>query len=239
MNTRNKRTDTVEETIGDDFADTLHELKDKGCLLLVTGDVSAGARAKQTRRLFGDPMIDRERVLVLTDTDRTQYIDNLPNGLSPDHPSVHLLNYREPLRTETDSESSVPETHTPIGSEPEVTVDGLSDLREAITDTIAAIETHSTSLTSGELRICLTDLSILLDLYGIDATESFVQAFGTVVRDSRGMGFCYLSVANDDPIVRSLLPFFDIHIELRESSDAVSHRWHLPAYDLSSEWLPA
>jgi hypothetical protein len=241
MNVRNGgRNDTDEGMIGDDFASTINELKHSGCVLLLTGDVSAVVQAKQTRRLFGDPAIDRERVLVLTDTARTKYIDNLPDGLSPDHPSVHLLNYREPLRAETDGESSVPDTPILVASDSETaTVSDLADLHETITDTITAIETRSTFLAAGKLRIGLTDLGVLLDLYGTDRTESFVQSIGTIVRDRRGMGFFYLAAANDDPIVQSLLPYFDIHIALHESPSAPArHRWYLPEYDLTSGWLP-
>jgi hypothetical protein len=241
MNVRNGgRNDTDERMIGDDFSSTLDELKHSGCVLLMTGDVSAGVRATQTRRLFGDPTIDRERVLVLTDTARTKYIDNLPDGLSPDHPSVHLLNYREPLRAETGSDSSVPDT--PIIAESDsatATVSDLDNLHDSITDTITAIETRSTFLAAGKLRIGLTDLGVLLDLYGIDRTESFVESIGTIVRDCRGMGFFYLAAANDDPVIQSLLPYFDIHIALHESlSTSARHRWYLPDYDLTSGWLP-
>ena len=239
MNVRDDgRNDTDEGIIGDDFASTLDELKHSGCALLLTGDVSATVRATQTRRLFGDPAIDRERVLVLTDTTRTKYIDNLPDGLSPDHPSVHLLNYRALLRA--DGESSVPDTPILAASDPETaTVSDLDDLHETITDTITTIETRSTFLAAGKLRIGLTDLGVLLDLYGIDRTESFVQSIGTIVRDRRGMGFFYLAAANDDPIVQSLLPYFDIHIALHESPSAPArHRWYLPEYDLTSGWLP-
>lgn len=224
------------DEIGRDFTATLEELKHKGCSLLVTGDVDGRTRAKQTRRLFGDPTIDRERVLVLTNPARRQYIDTLPAGMSPDHPSVHLLNYREPRASddEPDSEASV---SSPPASE--TAVDGLGGLQDTISDTITGIQSHTTFLAAGALRLGLTDLSVLLELYGIDATKTFVQATGAEVRDRRGMGFCHLSVPSDDPIVRSLLPFFDIHIELREpAANPVCHRWHLCAYELSSAWLP-
>lgn len=234
MNVRDdRRNDAVGGAIGEDFPATLNELKHRGCVILMTGDVGAGLRSKQTRRLFGDPTIDRERVLVLTDTARMQYIDNLPNGLSPDHPSVHLLNYREPLRAEANDADTIP-----VDSD-SATVSELVDLQDTVIDTITAIEADSTPLAAGKLRLGLTDLSVLIDLYGIDRAESFVQYVGDTVRDHRGMGFFYLAVANDDPIVQSLLPYFDIHIALRESlSHPASHRWSLPEYDMTSGWLP-
>lgn len=223
--------------IGRDFATTLEELKHRGCSLLVTGDVDSRTRAKQTRRLFGDPTIDRERVLVLTDTDRRQCIDTLPPGMTPDHPSVHLLNYHEPSAVSVRADAD--ESGVSSRLESETAVDGLTDLRDAITDTIVGIQTRATFLAAGALRLGLTDLSVLLDLYGIDATKSFVRTTSSEIRDARGMGFCYLSEPSDDPIVRSLLPFFDIHIELREpTANPARHRWHLCAYDLSSAWLP-
>lgn len=109
MNVRDgRRNDAVGGVIGEDFPATLNELKHSGSVILMTGNVGTGLKSGQTRRLFGDPTIDRERVLVLTDTVRTEYIDNLPNGLSPDHPSVHLLNYREPLRAEVNDVDLIP-----------------------------------------------------------------------------------------------------------------------------------
>jgi hypothetical protein len=237
----NVRDNGRNDVVGEDFPSILNELKHMGCVLLMTGDVGASVRTRQTRRLFGDPTIERERILVLTDTVRTQYIDNLPNGLSPDHPSVHLLNYREPLRAQTEAESPAPDPATPDLGDSDLetaTVDDLTDLRETIMDTITVIETDSTPLAAATLRLGLTDLSVLLDLYGIDRVESFVGSVGDAVRDHRGMGFFYLAVANDDPVVQSLLPYFDIHIALRESPSApATHRWYLPEYDLSSGWL--
>lgn len=242
MNVRDSEgNDVIGEVIGEDFPATLDELKYRGCVILMSGDVGASIRARQTRRLFGDPTIDRERVLILTDTVRTQYIDNLPNGLSPDHPSVHLLNYREPLRAEVNDESTVPDPDAPIlaDSDSDVTVSELTDLRTTIMDTISMIESRSTPLAAGKLRLGLTDLSVLIDLYGIDRAETFVESVGTTVRDHRGMGFFHLAVANDDPVVRSLLPYFDIHIAFRESPTVrARHCWYLTEYDLSSGWLP-
>lgn len=237
MDVRSAGVNHAVDGIGRDFAATLEELKHRGCSLLVTGDVDSRTRAKQTRRLFGDPTIDRERVLVLTDTSRRQCIDTLPPGMTPDHPSVHLLNHRESRAVSVWAASDEADVSSRLESE--TGVDGLTGLRDAITDTIAGIQTRTTFLAAGALRLGLTDLSVLLDLYGIDATKSFVRATSSEIRDARGMGFCYLSVSSDDPIVRALLPFFDIHIELREpAANPTRHRWHLCAYDLSSAWLP-
>lgn len=230
---------TDEVASGQEFAAALDDLKHTGCFLLVTGDVDDPVRIKQTQHLFGDPAIDRERVLVLTNTTRTRYSDYLPHGMAPDHPSVHLVDYREPLRSDTVTETRVGKAGRSPDASEQVQTDGLDDLNETITDTIAPIRERPMPLAASELRVCLTDLSVLLDRYGVAATTSFVRTVGKTVRAARGMGFCYLSVANDDPVIGPLSSQFDVHIELRESvADPARHRWYLPDYELASEWIP-
>ncbi|GGL52740.1 DUF7504 family protein [Halocalculus aciditolerans] len=71
-----------------DFTSRLASLKQRGCSLLVTGDVPDEGRMLATRRLLGAPEEPRRRVLVLNDEHPGHY---LPSGVSADDDTVRVL----------------------------------------------------------------------------------------------------------------------------------------------------
>lgn len=224
--------DGDEPAAGVDFVAALGDLKHAGSLLLVTGNVAESVRARQARHLFGDQSVTHERVLVVTDTTHAQASDYLPDGVRFDGSDVHFIDYRVALRSEAFMELETG------GEDARPVANGPVDISETIHETIERIRTQHDPLAPGELRVGISTLSVLLDEYGVEATESFVRSIATPIHDVHGMGFCYLPVPADDPAIGSLKPAFDAHIELRIHSDGVDHRWHLLDNDLSSGWMP-
>lgn len=223
-----------ETTVGLDFAGALGELKHAGCTLFVTGNVTESVCAAQARKLFGDPSVSHERVLVVTDTVHAQSSEYLPDDVSTDSQSVHLVDYRAPLRSGTVTQDGQSDAATTSSS-----VDSVDIVRDSVLETLDSIQSRREPARPSELRVGVVTLSGLLDQYGLDETESFVEAVSTAVREARGMGFFYLPVPTSDPAIDALAPLFDVHVEMRtHGGDTPEHRWNLSDYGLITEWLP-
>ncbi|MFC4358196.1 hypothetical protein ACFO0N_09575 [Halobium salinum] len=96
------------------LAARLRRLKRDGCVLLVTGDVDARARAEATRRLLGDPLQARTRVVILTAPDAEAVETHLPAGVAPDGEAVRVVDRRdsEDLRRATGKAEARGKTET-------------------------------------------------------------------------------------------------------------------------------
>lgn len=223
------------------FADELARLKQRGCCVLVTGSVSEGVRTMQSRALFGSVDAPRQRVFALTDATPAETAKYLPDGLTPEHSDVTVLDHTDTVRDATGvtdlsslqlhSSTTSSRTETP---QIETAVTGLG---ETLYDSIAAtIQTNQ--LSPGELRVGVATLNTLIAMDGLPETCEFVDEIRTELLAASGMGHVHFPGSLDSDALAALRPLVDIHLELRESKQCPpEQRWHLLDADLTTNWL--
>ncbi|WP_135827411.1 DUF7504 family protein [Halorussus halobius] len=211
-----------------DLRDRLQTLKQFGCTVLVTGNVSEEVSREMTRKLLGSPEESRTRILALTDQDRGDVPDLLPGDVTASDGDVYVADYGG---TRAASPASVE------SSDADWRCDDLDVLRGRLCETIATAKMASSGFESGELRVSVFTLSSLLARHDSAAVEQFVSTVADHVRGVRGMGHFHLPVADDAEVVRRLAPLFDVRIELRETRGAPEQRWHFSDCDAPTEWV--
>ncbi len=209
-----------------EFTSYLAELKQRGCNLLVTGEVCERATRQATRRLLGSAAERRRRVLVLTDHAGSDGGAYLPHGVDPDDEDVAVI----PWNTGARSAATVQVTLTDQDAD-------LADLRDEIRSTIARLDAAADGFAPAELRLGVVTVGLLLDRYDRDDVRDLLDAVTARVRNVHGMGHYHLPVPDDADAVAALDDLFDARIELRRS-DAVTteQRWHVPEYGTTT-WV--
>lgn len=218
----------------DSFAVELMGLKRRGCCVLVTGPVDEQVRAAQSRRLFGESDEPRQRVLILTEEAPSHTAQYLPNGITPTHSSVRILDYTDIIHDMTGAISPSPQlSPADIGSGAAGPMTGLCALLcDPVCNAIPA-----DSLRPGELRVGITTLGVLLDTDGLSATRAFVRSIRSHILAAHGMGHFHFPGDPDSEVFSALRPLIDIHIKLRNPDGIPEHRWHLLETDHSTGWL--
>lgn len=215
------------------FADTLMDLKHRGCCVLVTGQVNERIRAAQSRRLFGQSDRSRQRVLLLTEATPHLIPQYLPKGITPTHASVTTLDYTDQVRDLSSTISLLSQPWSDNNSEESASMTEYgTSLYDAITDAI-----NTESLRPGELRLGVATLGVLIDTDGLPATQAFVRAVRTELLAIHGIGHFHFPGKPGTETCTALRPFIDIHIELRKHHDTPEHRWHLLETDHSTSWI--
>jgi hypothetical protein len=223
-------------------------LKRNGCNLLVTGNVGEEVSHKITRKLLGAPDISRTRILGLTNRDREDAVDLLPDGVRATDERVHFIEYDCGTRTATAVDP--PESASAAGADPAATDSGpasfdsdtarvgsdLDDLRNAFCDAITTAKIANSGFESAELRISLLTLSHLVDQYDSAAVDRFVSAVADHVRGVSGMAHYHLPVADDSRTVRRFSSLFDARIELRKKQGRPEQRLHF-SDGVSTVWF--
>lgn len=232
-----RSSDTFNRTTVEDrevFAETLMDLKRRGCCVLVTGKVNERARAAQSRRLFGQSNTSRHRVLTLIDATPSAVSRYLPEGITPTHSTVTKLDFIDDIRLVADfvdnaaqSETESTEVNDAISM---ATIGSLlhDPIREAL---------RSESFRPGELRLGIATLRVLIDTDGLTATKAFVQTVRNELVDINGMGHFHLPGELEAKTFTAFRPLIDIHIELRQTNCVLEHRWHLLETGESTSWF--
>lgn len=216
--------------------DALAELKRNGSASLVVGNVPQESYVRVSQRMLGDAGNDhlRRRLLVVPDSDREAAVDRLRDTgpLDGAHARVVTCN--------GSSRSARVATTAPRAGGPSIRrVDGsIADLGVAITQGIHRFEDAAGGLAPGELRVGLDPLPSLLSSSDTASAFGFLHVLTEQIRSAGGMGHVRLPRARDAEIVRTLEPLFDAVLELRLDGYNLEQRWHLPEYDLVSDWLP-
>lgn len=216
------------------FSELLSELKTDGCNLLITGEVSERVSARATRTLLGDPAADRKRVLVLTDSTTRRVEPCLPVGVRLDSTDVWVIDQRNDERS-IPTGARIADVEHPSRHENR---NELWNLAEEIALAISFFDTATSGLEPARLRLSVDSLSFLAEEYTQMEFECFLRMLTAIVRGVRGMGHYHLPMADDDPLVAELSSLFDARIELRQRDGLVpEQRWHVPAYERSTNWV--
>lgn len=202
-----------------EFARYLHELKERGSNLLITGNVPHDVTARATQTLFGQGS-RRYRVLALLDA-----TSRIPESLSPDGDRLWVVK-------RADEERSVPASAPDTES-----MENPGDLDSVRREIATAAEFYDDTfgeLGPSELRVGV-DLGAEEDP---DSIERFLDGTAEIVVEHKGMAHYHLPKPDDDPLVETLSPLFDARIELRkEPGQPPEQRWHVPAFGKTTIWV--
>lgn len=215
----------------EEFGERLDESKTRGCSVLVSGTVPPAVERKATRDLLGDPDVPRKRILAFTGESPESTDWYLPGGIDEDGSDVRVV--------DRDSRSrSVPaDAKTAALPTAGTRNHGLDSLERELERVVDFFDGRG-SLSSAELRLGVVSLNAVLASPDVAALEEFVRTVSGTVRDVRGVGHFRLRLGGDDHRVRALLPFVDVHIELRQREAVpAEQRWHLPKSDITTAWV--
>ena len=195
--------------------ESLEQLKQHGCNILVTGSVPLQVSTRTSRRLLGDPSCLRERIVCVVGdgTDRERWV-------APAAPDSH--------------------TQTVVADSPEAFHPTMLDstLVTATRNAVKSID-QVDDIGPGGIRVCFYSLSPLLTEFGVDPTVETLARFTRWIRSVSGIGHFHLPRPSSSCAVEDVQHVFDIEVELRESpGEDVSPewRWHLPTYG-TTNWL--
>jgi hypothetical protein len=218
------------------FAAALDELKQMGCVVLVTGAVDVTVRAASSRRLFGALSCPHQRVIVHPNDTALRLASYLPHGITPTSSTVQSITGVQLRGDEITSTDSTPpaEGHTSTDPPPDRTTYGYQ-FDALLAETRPTTETFA----PGELRVGILTLGELLDQYGQPVARTALRAVRRQMRARHGIGHCHLPVASESAVATALVESADIHVRLREREGHPPEQcWYLCDSDCCSAWLP-
>lgn len=217
------------------LADVLASLKERGCSILVAGEVPISTSRTVSRRLFGHPAESRERVLL-----RLRQTNSLaewfPPGIDLEDPCARIIDCTDPgrstLTTGTDGpvgrwDSTFDPAETPsLSRQPRI---------EDCTGEIDAVAADATPLAPSQLRVGVFSLDVLES--PAEMTE-VVSAVSRTVTDYRGMVHYHLPEPPTSGAVRTVLDHVDARITVRKDvpDEPAKQRWSIPGYG-ETPWI--
>ena len=216
------------------FREVLHHLKQEGCNLLVTGEVTTAVTARATQTLVGAADAERKRVLALSDGDRSPQ-RRLPPSVDLGGPNTWIITRRAHKRSVPKPVERAADTELPTTDEGRTALDRV---REEIGVAVEYFDDVADGLDPAELRLSVESLECLEHGHGREELVRFVQRVTAIVRDVSGMAHYHLPVTDDADLVEQVSPLFDARIELRKREGLpTEQRWHIPDYDRTTEWV--
>lgn len=216
------------------FVTALDDLKQAGCVVLITGTVDATVRAALSRQLFGASSHQRQRLLIHADNPSLSPASYLPHGITPTHDTVECIAESQ-VRS---SASSVAEsTPSPSDAADSDLPSALNAYRQQITGFLA--DREATMANPGELRVGVFTFDELYDRHGHGGSRTVLKMVGRKMRTYHGIGHCQLPMASERAVATGLAEYADIHVQLRErEGDPPEQCWTLRDADCCSAWFP-
>lgn len=237
-----------------EFTTALTLLERWGVTLLLVGEVDDAAMQKVTRRMMGDPTIDRYRVLaLLNDNDPGEY---LPRTVTPGQADVSVLRYPYGRGGVATHPSDEPFDRTADRSERGILEEIHQDLRTACDELAGPADPGDGQSTSGfrpgELRVVVDSIQPLVEAVGVTRVQEWL--LDDPVPTLRGPRFrgrthwIYYE-SPDHSSVHTLMAdpgLFDVLVRVRRRQGHVEHQWVLrpdrfPHIEtrIESPWMPA
>lgn len=209
------------------FAETLEDLKQTGCMVLVVEDEGAPAHEGCDRLLGADGPEDRRRLFLQTDAATSS---RLAAAGRRDRTTERVARLQTASRTATTADSASG------GLDPSSTVatgvDGLAaDAREAVD----ALE-PTDGFDAGQLRICVDALGDVVAATDPADATGLVADVRALVDEHDGLGHVHVTQETPGAAAEALLPQMDAVVEVAGDEEA-RHRWHLPDESLTSAWF--
>lgn len=224
---------TGHETSG--FAGRLAALKQRGCTVLVVGDVSGGVDL--CHGLLGRPALDRRHVLVPTTTSVADLLSR--RGATDRDPArLGLVDASGAARGGVATASAGPAAIDPA-ADWYAAVDDLVDLPALASEIAAQVRRVAPPEPDpGEVRLCLDSLDPLVDAVDEPALFRFLHVLCGVVRGVHGLGHVHVAAGSFAEVVHAE-PVFDATVHVRAGADGRSYqRWSVPGSGDDSDWLP-
>lgn len=220
------------------FPAMLSELRDRGCTVLVTGEVTDESTTAATRAFLGAPDEERYRVLAF---DRLRPgIDDvepyLPGDIGTEEEYVRTVGRQYVAR----DAAAVPDVAGPGPESAESSDDHPRKLDPFLLDVaheLADLQHRAGTVGPGGMRLTVVRLDGVLAEYGMAPVDRFCRITGGFVRGLRGMGFFFLGRDSSAKDARRLSRMFDAQIRLERRNDELGQRWYLPAYDHLTDWF--
>lgn len=238
------------------FPRALAQLKREGANVLVVGAVPEAIHERVSSKLLGtaDGSTPRRRVLAYSGVGPESTERRLPADGNRDRDHLRVLVQDLPVRSGTTATDAGVDRHGPATGNgrrretgtgngrgtalPVTTVpDDLGEFGAAITGAIDDLEPGDDGLDPADLRLCLDSVASLLGSHDRSAVLVFLHLVAERVDAVDGLGHYHLPVDRSEEVVSTLVPLFDVTVELRVRCDVAEQRWHL-LDDVSSEWLP-
>ena len=209
---------------------TLHDIKQRGCNILLAG--SSSVTPGVCHRLLGDNDAHppRHRIFVRT----------TPNATEPspaNNGTVHVIEQPRDNRG-----TATPQSPTAVTQARDIGVStldsqNLADLGIETSHVINTIKADVDDVAPAQLRLCFHSLDPLLTDHDTKTVFRFLHILGGRIRNTNGMAHYHLELPRDDPLVQTLAPLFDIIVEQRPENKRVYHRWTLVDEDVTTDWM--
>lgn len=228
-----------------EFLDVLRELKADGCNLLVVGDAPRCLFTEASGSLLGGIDERRYRLLAVTDASPQSVVKRLPDPAETPgtfSETTEIINHASPPRSVVDASDQAEAPSLGELSERRVVDPKLAGLQAELAESMAAFNRDAGGLRPAQLRVGVDSVGSLFEHYDEGVVRRCLQVVTGYVRDYSAMGHYVLTEPYDSEQVRRLADDFDAVIEIRpvdpERDHSAEERWHVPARDLTTEWLP-
>lgn len=241
----------------DGFRSAVTDLSTGGTLLVVS-DGGDDLHHQCCRRLLGTPTERRLRVLGLTggtnDVDPWDVSDRLPDGADRDEERLRVVYNDLPARGAVGADAGG-SSAGPAGGDPSTDVlspqdPGVADTRTLLSNASlgqfgVAVETAISELSNGvddelsegTLRVCIDDVATLVDIDDAATVAQFVHVLGKRAASQGGLMHAHASLRADSHAVRTLAPFVDGIVYLRNRNGVSEMQWEMQDGP-TSEWIP-
>lgn len=215
-----------ERAEGGTFAQALAALKRRGGTVLVRAASTVDDPVCES--LLGDDAAGRRRLLLEGDRDR-RHAGRPPAG------GVVRVAVPDGGRR---AASTVAAAGAPGRPAVATTTPAPADLVGLVSSVREGIETlGGEDLEPGQLRVCGGDLVPLLTEFGLVAVRRYLRLVAARVVDVGGLAHFHLP--DTTGVEPSILPPFDVHIDVRRRPDGVrEQRWRLRDSGHETDWLP-
>jgi hypothetical protein len=212
------------------FREELASLREKGCTMLVVGEVPTEVSQRACSALCGDPAT--ERVAIRTGGGCTCL----------DHPEdaghCHTVEWAGQAR----GAAAATEARTGTGDLQFARAEGgatevrtLAELGEATT---ATVKRAAEGADTGDLRLCVDSLGPLVEASSERAVFKYLHQLNAAVRDAGGIGHVHLPMDRETDRATVLGALFDVTVELELFGGEPRQRWYLHEAGIVSDWLP-
>ena len=200
------------------IAQRLGELKSQGCVTVATGEAKPEAFQAVCRRMFGDPHLDRRRLLVTFKQD-SQSESWLPADLTPAHRSVMIRDRSDAVRRVMETVRAEPTSEAAH----EVARPHLDAVAGDVLDAAGAIVAPQ----PGQLRVVVLRPDYLFpdpDKQQLSSLTTFVDRLRTLMQRFSGMVLLVVPETEDSRVAERLSTEADVHFEVRSNEKFVEQR---------------
>jgi hypothetical protein len=215
------------------FGELLSDLKSRGCTVLVTGHASEDAFRRLSANFLGGRGARRSRVFGLLDHGVDAARSRLQRAGPGYDPALVIDATSGVSRAAAASQPGLSDRSVAVRRSDH----SLSSLETEIIDAIHDSRQLNGPFESGELRVCVDSLRPLAERHDDDSLYEFLSAVDAAIKSVDGMGHFVFPGDRDDDVVQSLVPAFDVLVELRDENEYVEQRWTFRDYDVPSLWM--